>query len=59
MATKNHTAEAAAAPARVTVRVLKNGVHAGRLILGKGAVVSLPQAEAAALVDAGSARALH
>lgn len=42
----------------VTVRILKNGVHAGRMILGKGAVVRLPQAEAAALAAAGSAISL-
>lgn len=62
MATKSNGAAAESAeptPARVSVRILKNGVHAGRLILGRGAVVSLPQAEADALVAAGSALSLN
>lgn len=59
MPTKNNTTETAEATLRVTVRILKNGVHAGRLILGKGAVVTLPKPEADALVAAGSAVSLH
>lgn len=43
----------------MTVRILRNGVHAARLILGKGAVVTLPRAEAEALISAGSALSLH
>lgn len=59
MATKTNTTETAEeATLRVTVRILKNGVHAGHLILGKGAVVTLPKPEAAALVAAGSAASL-
>ena len=43
----------------VSVRVLRNGIHAGRMILGKGAVVLLPPAEAQALSAAGSAILLN
>lgn len=54
------TGGASGAPeALVSVRVLRNGVHAGRLILGKGAVVLLPPAEAQALSSAGSAILLN
>lgn len=59
MPTKPHTADAEGATRLVTVRILKNGVHAGRMILGKGAVVRLPQEEAAPLAAAGSAISLN
>lgn len=43
----------------VTVRILKNGVHAGGMILGKGAVVTLQDAEAQGLADNHSAKKLN
>lgn len=46
------------APAIVTVRVIKSGVHAGGMILGKGAVVRLREQDAKPLIDAGSAISL-
>ena len=51
--------EAPAAAAVVTVRVLKHGVNAGGMILGKGAVVRLRSEDAAGLVQNGSAEALN
>lgn len=54
----NDTKKTADTPAVVTVRVLKSGVHAGGMILGKGAVVRLAEGDAAGLIAAGSAKAL-
>ncbi len=54
--TTNNTVPAAAV---VTVRILRDGVHAGGFILGKGAVVRLCRADADGLVASGSAVALN
>lgn len=62
---KNTTAETSVpvstpeVPALVTVRVTKNGVHAGGFILGKGAIVRLTRPDAEGLVSSGAAVALN
>lgn len=48
-----------AVPAVVTVRVTKDGVHAGGFILGKGAIVRLTRPDADGLVASGAAVALN
>lgn len=48
----------AAEPSLITVRITKTGVHAGGMILGKGAVVRLREQDAKPLIEAGSAISL-
>lgn len=48
-----------AAPDIVTVRILKNGVHAAGWIFGAGAVARIPEPEARPLIKAGSAEPLY